>query len=570
METTITSVLDNRSSSVKKDGTRPIKLYLYHKEEPRYIGISGLSALHEHWNPELGCVTKQHPATGRTNALISSSLRRAEMVITVLKDYGALELMSVQDVKVEIDIFLKSNEETYQYRHQAPTVTAQFRKGLVVLQEYRDHLIKLFEMAGNDDYAANLRNECNVFFRFLDTPGIKERLPRGSQSYIHEIKPEILTLYRGYLKKCGYKGYTPYNYFKRLAVPFKQAVDNGLLDNAQNPFLNFKRPSKPKGKNNRGRAARTNRNRHLIFDRIRELKLKPGSQIWHHRNYALFSWNCRGMNFIDIVLLTKDQVSWQYNEFYYTRHKLQNNDDPEELVISLTPEAKAILKYYYDSSDSKCGRVFPIMPDEFADETDPKALKTHYAYRLGKMNDSLKVISDMIELEKHITFYDIRRIYGERMRELNIDSAVRQDAYGHADLTTTRDYSGQTTIEELHNVNMQAVTGSAVFDPLVKGEKNVIETIEPERSTKEVLTLNSIPRSEPTNSNVSLLPLQDRVNLKDTGTEVTIEDFILEIVPELVETDKMNRSGIIIELVKRTTIGDAKLAAFYADAFLAA
>ena len=44
------------------------------------------------------------------------------------------------------------------------------------------------------------------------------------------------------------------------------------------------------------------------IEAIRNADLKSNTSLWHHRNYFLFMFNMRGMNFIDLAFLPTDAI----------------------------------------------------------------------------------------------------------------------------------------------------------------------------------------------------------------------------------------------------------------------
>lgn len=78
-----------------------------------------------------------------------------------------------------------------------------------------------------------------------------------------------------------------------------------------------------------------------VIQKIRKLKYKKSSPQWHHRNYFLFMFNMRGMNFIDMAFLKKNAI--KDDRIMYKRRKTKRGASVKEFDIKITGEARKIM-----------------------------------------------------------------------------------------------------------------------------------------------------------------------------------------------------------------------------------
>ena len=111
-----------------------------------------------------------------------------------------------------------------------------------------------------------------------------------------------------------------------------------------------------------------------VIEKIRELNYEEGSSLWHHRNYFLFMFNMRGMNFIDLAFLRMDVIS--EGRLKYKRRKTKRGQNVKEFDIKITPEASGILEYYSKGKE-KDDLVFPIVEDVIDSDDDLRLYKVY-------------------------------------------------------------------------------------------------------------------------------------------------------------------------------------------------
>jgi len=184
---------------------------------------------------------------------------------------------------------------------------------------------------------------------------------------------------------------------------------------------------------------------------IEKLDLDEGSDLWHVRNYFLFSfWNA-GIRFTDLALLRWDNV--KDGRLSYTMGKNDKDKD-----IKLMPQAKEILEPYRKKLDEKYKPleddldaeviekmkakefIFPIIDSEFKDaDLLEQKRKAHSGN--ARTNKLLKDLASEAEIETNVTFHISRHSFS-RWAD-NGDIFDRKDIQGmlaHSKMRTTERY----------------------------------------------------------------------------------------------------------------------------------
>ena len=182
-----------------------------------------------------------------------------------------------------------------------------------------------------------------------------------------------------------------------------------------------------KTEKSRKRAVKMN-----LIEQIRNLNYSEGSSIWHHRNYFLFMFNMRGMNFIDLAFLRMDAISEGWLK--YKRRKTKRGQNVKEFDIKVTSEASSILKYY-SKGKRKNDLVFPILEDVIDSDNDLRLFN-----RLCNHNRRLITIGKAIGLEEHLTTYVARHTFATAGLHKSISKAQLGDMLGHTSYYTTEAY----------------------------------------------------------------------------------------------------------------------------------
>lgn len=161
----------------------------------------------------------------------------------------------------------------------------------------------------------------------------------------------------------------------------------------------------------------------LIYQLYR-LKLKEGTSIALARDIFIFSYCTRGMAFVDVAYLKKDNI--KDNEICYARRKTG-----QLLSVRIEPSIQRIIDRYSSSSIY----IFPILTS-----TETKQSYEEYQFAINNYNRLLKQLSKMLPENCKLTSYTSRHSWATAARNHNIPISVISAAMGHTSEQTTRIY----------------------------------------------------------------------------------------------------------------------------------
>jgi integrase len=166
--------------------------------------------------------------------------------------------------------------------------------------------------------------------------------------------------------------------------------------------------------------------------KIANLQFEPESSLFHSRNFFLFSYYCRGINFIDMANLTWRDLS--NGRLQYTRRKTK-----ELFNISLLEPASEILSYYrrvYYNTDEDY--IFPILNKDLHQTATSMDNRIHKILR--RTNEDLREIAKLAGINTKITTYVARHSFATVMKKSGIPTAIISEAMGHDSEKTTQIY----------------------------------------------------------------------------------------------------------------------------------
>ena len=158
------------------------------------------------------------------------------------------------------------------------------------------------------------------------------------------------------------------------------------------------------------------------------------------KDMYLFSFYCRGMNFIDITCLNNSNVS--DNILAYTRIKTGVH-----LEFKLHPLPNKIIDYF--KGDTFMDFLLPILKRNGLTKTqiinrEKKVLK--------EINKSLKEIAILIDVNKNITFYTARHSFATYLKFNNVPIDAISEMLGHSDIKTTQAYLNKLPNKKLDKI----------------------------------------------------------------------------------------------------------------------
>jgi site-specific recombinase XerD len=307
------------------------------------------------------------------------------------------------------------SDDGYSAEEIQKTIIKKKRSGTSYVLQYFDETITRLKDAGRLGYAevfTNTKNSLNKFreekdFRFTDIN--HSFIVRYEDWFLaREVKPNSVFVFMRTLK-------TLINYAKR----------DELIDNSFDPFKDFSFAKYRRIKTKKRAITKKE------IKKIAALKIETDSTLFHSKNIFLFSYYCRGINFIDIANLKWTDI--KNNRLEYTRRKTK-----ELFSMAILNPAKKILDYYakkYKSSENDY--IFPILNNKH--ET-PQSKEYRIDKLITRTNKDLKTIATKAGIVEKLTTYVARHTYATVLKKSGISTALISEMMGHDSEHTTKIY----------------------------------------------------------------------------------------------------------------------------------
>ena len=264
-----------------------------------------------------------------------------------------------------------------------------------------------------------------------------------------EITPAFLSGFQTYLSKLPNQRQPEktlhsntievvFNIFKALVNRAIEIEDLMKID--KDPFIKFKYSGVKTVKEKLDKEE---------IQKIVDLELVPGKNMWHARNCFLFSFYCAGIRAGDLI-----QLRWcNITEDGRLRYQMDKTHSFRDL--KLVPEAKAILSYYHKDNVKATDYIFP-----FADssapyavavtgedlDTMPSALKQKLynmiSAKTALLNKYIKKVAEQAGIEKTVSMHIARHSFAKVAKSQGLDNALLKNMLGHTRIETTEIYMG--------------------------------------------------------------------------------------------------------------------------------
>lgn len=262
--------------------------------------------------------------------------------------------------------------------------------------EYWRGLILNLKTNMNFGTARNYRNSLYRFSEFLDRHDIA----------FSKIDADLVSDYELWLRKRGLKMNSVSFYLRCLRSVCNQAVSEGIARRIV-PFQK-------------------------VFTGVcatRKLALS--------RDIFLFSYCARGMAFVDIAFLRRDDICGDW--FSYVRRKTG-----QRLTVRIEPPMAAIINRYKNEAGEY---VFPII------SADGQDAYRQYQTALGYHNRKLKQLAEIAGISEKLSTYTARHSWATAARRHNVPLSIISAGLGHSSERTTLIYLDSVENVALDNAN---------------------------------------------------------------------------------------------------------------------
>jgi integrase len=396
MATSVYLHLDERRK--KKDGTFPIVFRLVHNREHTSIP-TGYAIPKKNWDSKFRKI-KGNCKIIHNVSYVNSKLREKDSeytntIQTLLSEHRLYDL-SLKQLKAELRL--------------KPL-------GRFTFFTYTERVIKLLKDEGKIG-SANLYVYTINFIKNYHGSDIP--FSRIDKNMLEKLESRYLTF-----KDNKINGLSVY--MRTIRTIFNRAISEGVIDTNCYPFR------RSVFENNKYRIKKEKTRSRAIpkshIKKIEEFESKRGSNMWHAKNYFLFSFYMRGINFVDMAFIKKNDI--QDGVLTYKRSKTKRR-----IEVSINKKAQEILDYYWHETVNPGQLVFPIIKRTQSNELIRKDISN----KRSTTNKYLRIIAREIGLDINLTTYVGRHSWATIADKAGIDRRIISKGLGHADLQTTNIY----------------------------------------------------------------------------------------------------------------------------------
>lgn len=371
------------------DGKYPVCLRVTKERQCRHYKTP-FSAKMDEWIEPTGVFNKKHSNHVQNNRLLVKFKERAYQIITELE---------IENPDYTIQEFDTRFRITYN-----PVTNDVFA--------FFDEIIQEMTYAGRVGNAKS----------YKDTKTSVQIFHKSKKLSFREVNSTFLSKYDAFLRSRGGTDGGVGVKMRAIRALFNKAIERGIVKESLYPFKKYKISGL------RGKGFK----RALDFEeimRIVNVDLSNHPHLVDTRNYFVFSFYTRGMNFADMMGLEWKDV--EKNVIYYTRAKTKGN-----FSIAIMPPVREILDHYRINGYGN-KYVFPLL---YRENYTPTQLADRKHKMLGIYNKNLKELATICEITKNVSSYVARHSFANCLKQKGVATDVISESLGHQNLTVTQAY----------------------------------------------------------------------------------------------------------------------------------
>ncbi|MDY7396290.1 site-specific integrase [Aureibaculum sp. 2210JD6-5] len=374
---------------ILSDGTYPIYLRVTKDRDSKFYKTP-FSSKDDEWKSSIGSFNKRKENYIQKNRLLLKFKDRALQILTELEidnpDYTILDF----DSKFRITFNPLKNDV---FAFWDEIIEEQTKAGRI----------------GNAKVNNDAKTSVKIFHRF-------------KKLSFKELNPTFLNKYEVFLRSRGGTDGGIGVKMRAIRAIFNMAIQRGLVKDSFYPFRVYK-ISKLKGK-----SAKRALNFEEIMD-IVNLNLKDYPHLINTKNYFVFSFYTRGMNFKDMVELEWSNI--HSGCIHYVRSKTKGN-----FRIKILPPVQDILDYYQMNGYGN-KYVFPFL---YREDYTPIQVANRKHKVLGVYNKQLKELAELCDIKKNISSYVARHSFANCLKQKGVATDIISESMGHQNLAVTQAY----------------------------------------------------------------------------------------------------------------------------------
>lgn len=389
---------------VLKNGENPILLRVIKDRKQKYVS-TGKSCSPNLWDEAKGLPKKKHPLYTELCVLINKKILEANKLIMSL--------------------------ETEDQNFSAPELQHKLKKksSNKTIFAYFDEVLSRLEQERRIGYANIFKSTRNSLSNYTGTENIR----------FNEVHYKFITEWERGLTEKGVSLNAIFVYHRTFKTLLNYAKKDGLVKAEYNPYAEISFSKFRRIKTQKRAISKEQ------IQRIAELEFSPETSLFDAKNYFLFSYLNRGINFVDMAFLK--WTDFREDRFTYVRRKTK-----ERFNIGLIDQSKAILEHYRPFRSPENGDfVFPILSNKY--ET-PRSIDNRLDRVIKIVNDDLKKIGEKAGIEEKLTTYVARHSYATVLKKSGVSTSIISEAMGHDSEKTTQIYLDSfenSTLDDLAN-----------------------------------------------------------------------------------------------------------------------
>jgi len=405
MATNLRLILDKRRK--RKDNSYPIVLRLIHNRNSTTIP-TGYKVEEKDWNDDGNCIRYTCKLFHRkmidsVNRMLTGKLQEANNILTKLDDRKILNNISVTEVKDRI----QKKSARISFETFTNKLIDEFR------QMKRFGSVSVYQQAL--DFVKKNNNNKDLYFDAIN------------YSFIKKIEVKFIS------EGNSINGLS--FYLRTIRAIYNKAIKENIAHEESNPFKKYQ----IKKEETKKRAIK----KENIIE-IENLKLVEYTPIWHAKNYFLFSFYTRGINFVDIAKLKLSNII--DDRIVYRRSKTSGL-----FTVKISDKIQEILSYYIMGKTSE-DYIFPVIKRKNPDDQVKDYMNERKIY-----NDKLKDIANMIKININLTSYVARHTWASLAKKMGYSTEVISEGLGHKDIKTTQIYLENFENKVLDDVNEMVI-----------------------------------------------------------------------------------------------------------------
>lgn len=390
----ITTKFVLRTNKTLPNGEHPIMLRITEDRKSTFVSTKKYSSVKD-WDVSAQTTNKSHPHQKSINALLSNINLKITFYFSNLTEERTPRIEAIKEIVERQTGAIK----------KTPTV-----KLLAFFQQEIDRLKGTGRLGYASVFTCTLQN--------------LKKFTSDTDLDFQDIDVNFIRRFEDFLIQRNIAVTTRSIDFRTFRTLWRNAIKEKVCPENHYPFKDFSF-SKYNNPKTRKRAITSEQ-----FQAIAKLKLEDDKLV-NSRNYFLFSYYCRGLNFTDLASLKWTNIIDGF--LNYVRAKTK-----EEFNFKIHPEALKILEHYQNlEGNSDAGFVFPILYKRHATLSSQRDRKIKI---LKRVNQDLKIISKEAKIEKNVTTYVARHTYATTLHKNGISIEEIGKSLGHDDTKTTEIY----------------------------------------------------------------------------------------------------------------------------------